>query len=86
MYVRADGNVGIGTTSPAGKLDIFGEEVIGMSTTERMHIGSVNNTNNFQIRTNATISDSIQDDITKGSWTMAMGSAIDKWMIARMPQ
>jgi len=61
LYVRADGNVGIGTTTPAYALDIYGNARLGTSTASSLFFrGLANFNNNFYV--------DISGNVATGTW------------------
>ncbi len=64
LHITSSGNVGIGTTSPLAKLDVYGDAILS-GTSRYLNFGSISGTSGYGIRDNAG---TLQFKNSGGSW------------------
>jgi len=82
MRITGGGDVGIGTTAPAEKLDVAGNVRWGANTPKGRLLDT--GSGDIQIRSNANAAGS-QDDVTKPAWAIRFGPQYDDFSVHRAP-
>jgi hypothetical protein len=85
IFISNTGNVGIGTAAPGSTLEVKGLVAISNGVDNaRMRIGDMSNNNNFQIRTNVNLGNTLDQSAQPGWATVFGGNGDDEWGVFRM--